>query len=51
MRVKISYLKRTLPLEKFEQVMRFTYTNVMLPNSLNDDDHDSENALHEEGLN
>lgn len=34
--------------------MRFTYTDDcnMLPTSdLNDDEHDSENAMHEEGLN
>ena len=43
-------LKRILPTEKFEQLMRLAYTDDMPP-SLNDDDHDSENAVHEEGLN
>jgi hypothetical protein len=48
--VKRAYLKRILPPEKFEQLMRLAYTDDMPP-SLTDDDHDSENAVHEEGLN
>lgn len=46
---KRAYLKRTIPPEKFEYFMRLVYTNGMPP-SLNDDDHDSENAVNEEGL-
>ena len=47
---KRAYLKRILPHEKFEQLMRLTYIDDMPP-SLIDDDHDSENVVHEEGLN
>lgn len=43
---KRAYLKRTLPPEKFELLMRLAYIDDMPP-SLNDDDHDSENAMHE----
>ena len=48
--MKREYLKRILPSEKFEQLMRLAYTYDMPP-SLIDDDHDSENSVHEEGLN
>ena len=43
-------LKRTLPPEKFEKLMRLAYTDGMPP-TLNDDDDDSGNAMHEEGMN
>ena len=42
-------MKRTLPPEKFEQLMRLAYTDDMPP-TINDDD-DSGNAVHEEGMN
>ena len=42
-------MKRILPAEKFEEMMRLTYIDDML-HSLNDDD-DSENVVHEKGLN
>ena len=42
-------LKRILPADKFEELMRLAYNDDM-PHSFNDDD-DSEKALHEEGLN
>jgi hypothetical protein len=42
-------LKRILPADKFEELMRLTYIDDM-PYSFNDDD-DSENGVHEEGLN
>ena len=44
--MKRASLKRTLPPEKFEQLMRLAYTDDMPP-SLNDDDDDSGNAIHE----
>jgi hypothetical protein len=43
-------LKRILPVDKFEELMRLSYNDDM-PHSFNDDDDDSENAVHEEGLN
>ena len=49
-KAKRAYLKRILPLEKFEQLMILAYTDDMPP-SLIDDDCDSENVVHEEGLN
>ena len=39
--MKRESLKRTLPPDKFEQLMRLAYTDAMPP-SLKDDDHDSE---------
>jgi hypothetical protein len=42
-------LKRILPVDKFEEMMRLAYNDDM-PHGFNDDD-DSENAVHEEGLN
>ena len=42
-------MKRILPTETFEELMRLSYIDDMPPR-LNDDD-DSENLLHEEGLN
>ena len=42
-------MKRTLPPKKFEQLMRLSYTDDMTP-TINDDD-DSGNAVHEEGMN
>jgi hypothetical protein len=48
-RVKRATLKRILPADKFEELMRLAYNDDM-PHSFNDDD-DSENAVHEEGLN
>jgi hypothetical protein len=42
-------LKRILPTDKFEELMRLAYNDDM-PHSFSDDD-DSENAVHEEGLN
>lgn len=47
--MKRAILKRTLPIEKFEELMRLIYIDD-ITHSLNDDD-DSENAMHEEGLN
>jgi hypothetical protein len=47
--VKRETLKRIFPTDKFEELMRLTYIDDM-PHRFNDDD-DSENALHEEGLN
>jgi hypothetical protein len=47
--VKRATLKRILPTDKFEELMRLTYIDDM-PHSFNDDD-DSENAVQEEGLN
>ena len=48
-RVKREYLKRNLPPEKFEQLIRFTYTddcNMLLSSSLNDHDtNDNEKAI------
>ena len=48
-RVKRATLKKILPADKFEELMRLAYNDDM-PHSFNDDD-DSENAVHEEGLN
>ena len=42
-------MKRILPVDKFEELMRLAYNDDM-PHSINDDD-DSENAVHKEGLN
>ena len=47
--MKRESLKITLPPEKFEQLMRLAYTDDMPP-TINDDD-DSGNAVHEEGMN
>ena len=47
--MKRATLKRTLPTEKFEEMMRLAYIDDMPPSLGNDDD--SENAMHEEGLN
>lgn len=44
--MKRETLKRTLPPEKFEQLMKLTYTDNMPP-TINDDD-DNGNAMHEE---
>jgi hypothetical protein len=43
--MKRESLKRTLPPEKFEQLMRLAYIDDMPP-TLNDDDDDSGNAVH-----
>ena len=48
-RVKRASLKRILPADKFEEMMRLAYIDDMPP-SLNDDD-DNENEVCEEGLN
>ena len=40
-------MTRTLPPEKFEQMMRLAYIDDMPP-TLNDDDDDSVNEVHEE---
>jgi hypothetical protein len=48
-RAKRATLKRILPADKFEEMMRLAY-NDDTPHSFNDDD-DSENVVHEEGLN
>jgi hypothetical protein len=42
-------LKKIQPADKFQELMRLAYIDDM-PHSFNDDD-DSENAVHEEGLN
>jgi hypothetical protein len=47
--VKRATLKRILPTDRFEEIMRLAYNDDM-PHSFNDHD-DSENAVHEEGLN
>ena len=47
--MKRETLKRILPVEKFQELMRLPYIDDMPP-SLDDDD-DNENAVHEEGLN
>ena len=47
--MKRETLKRILPADKLEKLMRLSYIDDMPP-SLNDDD-DSENVVHEEGLN
>ena len=47
--MKRTTLKRILPTEKFEELMRLAYIDGMPP-SLNDDDY-SENEICEEGLN
>jgi hypothetical protein len=39
-------LKRILPADKFEELMRLTYNDDM-PHNFNDADDDSENAMHE----
>ena len=49
-RAKRAALKRILPADKFEELMILAYIDDM-PHSFNDDDDDSENAVHEEGLN
>jgi hypothetical protein len=49
--VKRETLKRILPADKFEELIRLAYNDDM-PYSFNDDDDDdSENVVHEEGLN
>jgi hypothetical protein len=48
-RAKRATLKKILPADKFEELMRLAYNDDM-PHSFNDDD-DSENVMHEEGLN
>ena len=48
-RTKRESLKRTLPPEKFEQLMRLAYSDDRPP-TINGD-HDSGNAMHEEGMN